>query len=45
MKYKGKCGWELVSAVPDLQTTYPDYDGKPYVRTEKILLLFKRQKR
>jgi hypothetical protein len=40
----GEDGWELVSAVPELQTSYHAGDSKPYIRTEKILLLFKRQK-
>ncbi|MDR3459569.1 MAG: hypothetical protein P4N60_19235 [Verrucomicrobiae bacterium] len=39
---QGKDHWELVSATPLIQTSYPDTAAQPYTRTEKIFLIFKR---
>jgi hypothetical protein len=38
----GTNGWELVSATPLLETTYPE-SARPFIRTEKVLLIFKKQ--
>jgi hypothetical protein len=41
----GESGWELVSAVPNIETTFPtvrDGQTQPFVRTAEIILIFKR---
>lgn len=41
----GTNGWELVSATPLLCTTYPESDSRPFIRTEKVLLILRHQMR
>lgn len=42
MQKMGDEGWELVAAIPQTETTFPDSPNRQVVRTGAIVLFFKR---